>query len=66
MNDETEEKKAQIRGDIRCLLVRAPGSAGGRDSEIPDIGRLFRVIRLGGDFTAAIGCPTYIGSIYLY
>ena len=66
MNDETEEKEAQIRGDIRCLLVRTPGSAGGRDSEIPDIGRLFRVIRLGGDFAGAIGYSTDMGSIYLH
>ena len=28
INDETEEKKAQVRGDIRRLLVRAPGPAG--------------------------------------
>lgn len=26
--DETEEKKTQVRGDIRCLLVRTTGPAG--------------------------------------
>ena len=63
---ETEEKKAQVCSDIWNLLVCVPGPVGRRDSEIPDTPRLFRVIRLGGDFADYVGRTTYIGGIYLY
>ena len=58
---ETEEKKAQVRGDIRHLLVCVPGPAGRRDIEIPDAGGAFRVIRLGRDHTDSFGRPAYCG-----
>ena len=62
-SDETEETKNKIRGVIWSLLVCLPGPAGRRNPEISDTGRLFRVIRSGGDFADTVGYSPYSGRI---
>ena len=64
--DETEEKKAQVRSYIWNQLVHPPCPAGWRNPEIPDLGRLFRVLCLSGDHSAAIGHFANSGCIHLH
>ena len=62
LQNETEETKNQVHRHFSYLLV-CPFSAAGRwNPEIPDIGRLFRVVRICRNCIMAVGnCPNHSG-----
>ncbi|MBO7542189.1 MAG: hypothetical protein J6T33_11090, partial [Bacteroidales bacterium] len=56
----------QVRSNIFPLLVWTFGLFGGWSAEIPDIGRLFRVVRIGRSGAMAIGHTSDIGRLHIY
>ena len=65
-NDETEETKNQVFGNILSLLVWHSGLAGWWHSDIPDFGWLFRLIFIGRSYIVAIGYPSYVSNLQVY
>ena len=65
-NDETEETKNQVFGNIPSLLVCLSGLSGGWSSEIPDIGGLFRLVCFGRSCVAAISYSTDMCSLQIH
>jgi len=60
------ETKNKVRGYILYLLVRLFGLAGGWSPEVPDSGRLFRVVRIGRGGVIAVGHPTNNRCLQVY
>ena len=54
---ETKETKNQVFSNIPFLLVCPVGISGGWSPEIPDIGGLLRLLRIGGGITFGGGEP---------
>ena len=62
---ETEETENQVCCHILPLLVCLFSLSGRWSPEIPDIGRLSRVLCISGDYAIAIGHSAHISSIQI-
>ena len=62
---ETKETKNQVFSNIPSLLVCLSGLSGGWSSEIPDIGGLLRLLRIGGGGIIADCPPPYPGGLQI-
>ena len=65
-NDESEEAKTQVCSHIRHLMVCLVSHSGRRNPEIPNIGRLYRFLRISRDRVIVIGHPAHTGSIQIH
>ena len=62
---EIKEKKNQVCGNILYLLVCFLSNSSGWSAEVPDVGWLFRVIRISGAFSVTVGYYSDSGGLHI-